>query len=132
MGAGLTRHKCTRLIPNNTRSLTARQREILQAYADDVEGHPSYFSTTPPPSASPINNDGANGTTYSSSSSHPRERPHEEPAATEHAGREEPPISQPVEEPSSPIEEAGETGSSGFLGGLFSGVKSALGIKNRR
>lgn len=30
------------------RSLTTRQREILQAYADDVEGRPSFFTTKEP------------------------------------------------------------------------------------
>ena len=57
---------CTELIPPDHRSLTNQQREILQRYADDIEGRghmSSKYGTPQDPTEGPKGMDTENGTT---------------------------------------------------------------------
>ncbi|KAJ9107904.1 hypothetical protein QFC19_002647 [Naganishia cerealis] len=128
------------------RSLTPRQREILQAYADDVEGRPSYFSTKPPSSSTTAGtgdlNASVNGTTppfFSSASSSSLDS---DAAASRQDSA--PPFAPRWSTSSTPYTRRTRPSSSGssstggdrdargsqrgLLGSLWGGIKGALGL----
>jgi hypothetical protein len=114
------------------RSLTPRQREILQCYADDVEGRPYYFTTTPP--STQTSQFTSNGTAdfhenSSSSFERPSSKSHTSPSE-QHQTSQSPPGSHA--ERSSERSAGDDGGDGGFLGGLLKGVKSAFGRGDKR
>lgn len=124
------------------RSLTPRQREILQAYADDVEGRPSYFSTKPPSTTTSDSNDSkasTNGTASFFTSSAATEataaapqdspRPWSNPtfSSTPYTRRTRPGATRGSTDGSSGSDSGTSGSQGGLLGSLWNGVKGVFG-----